>query len=67
MKEQRGLGFKQVFSSLIAGAVGVQSNADCQRDFAQGRLIHYIIGGLIFTAGFVGSIVLLVNWLMQSA
>lgn len=50
-----------IIKSVIAAAIGVQTNANRQRDFQQGSLKAYIIGGIIFTVIFVISLVLLVS------
>lgn len=55
------LSFFQVLGSVLAGALGVQSSKNRQRDFAQNSFVPFIVGGIIFTVLFVGSIVLLVN------
>jgi len=54
----------QVISSVIAGAVGVQSRTGRERDFAQSSVLPFIIGGLLFTALFVGGLALLVKLLL---
>lgn len=55
------LSFLQVVGSVLAGALGVQSSKNRERDFAQNSFMPFIVGGIIFTVLFVGSIVLLVN------
>ena len=47
----------QVAASVLAAAFGVQSDANRQRDFAQGSAKTYIIAGLIFTALFILAVV----------
>ncbi len=51
----------QVIKSVLAAAVGVQSDKNRQQDFEQGSLPTYIIAGLIFTALFVCGLVFLVS------
>lgn len=55
------LGFFQVVGSVLAGALGVQSSKNRQRDFAQNSVMPFIVGGIIFTVLFVGCILLLVK------
>ncbi|MFK7731914.1 MAG: DUF2970 domain-containing protein [Pseudomonadales bacterium] len=55
------LSFFQVLGSVLAGALGVQSSKNRERDFAQNSFMPFIVGGVIFTVLFVGSIVLLVK------
>lgn len=51
----------QVIGSVFAAAFGVQSDANRQRDFAQGSAATYIIAGLIFTILFIMAIVAVVK------
>jgi hypothetical protein len=66
-EKNRGTGLKAVLGSLLAGAIGVQSKDNWERDFSQGRFRDYVIGGIIFTALFVFSIIGMVNWLIASS
>lgn len=61
--EKASLG--QVVSSVLAGAIGVQSRANRERDFSQTSFLPFIIGGVIFTVAFVGGLVLLVSLLLN--
>lgn len=54
----------QVVGSVLAGALGVQSSKNRQRDFAQNSFMPFIVGGILFTVLFVGSIMLLVNFFL---
>jgi hypothetical protein len=51
----------QVIKSVLAAAIGVQSDKNRQNDFEQGSLSTYIIAGLIFTVVFVLALVFLVS------
>ncbi len=51
----------QVIKSVLAAAIGVQSDENRQKDFEQGSLRTYIIAGLIFTVLFVVGLVFLVS------
>ncbi len=65
--DHRPVSFWQVVGSVLAGALGVQSRKNRERDFSQRSFLPYIIGGLVFTVAFVGSLILLVNVLLASA
>jgi len=54
----------QVIRSILAAVIGVQSNANRQRDLKEGHLSVYLIGGLIFTVLFVSAIVFLVSTIL---
>lgn len=51
----------QVIKSVLAAAIGVQSNDNRQKDFEQGSLSSYIIAGVIFTVLFICGLVFLVS------
>ncbi|MDO9141808.1 MAG: DUF2970 domain-containing protein [Methylobacter sp.] len=51
----------QVIKSVLAAAIGVQSNENRQKDFEQGSLPRYIIAGLVFTVLFIFALVFLVS------
>lgn len=42
-----------VVKSILAAAIGVQSDKNRQRDFEQGSPLTFIIGGIIFTLLFI--------------
>ena len=51
----------QVFKSVLAAFMGVQSEANRKKAFEQGSLSTYIVAGLICTILFVIAIVSLVS------
>ena len=51
----------QVFKSVLAAFIGVQSEKNREKDFEQGSLSTYVIAGLIFTTLFVVAIIFLVS------
>jgi hypothetical protein len=60
-------GLWQVIQSVLAAFFGVQTEAARQRDFTRGRPMHYIVIGLIATALFVLTIVLVVKLVLRQA
>jgi hypothetical protein len=54
----------QVIKSVLAAAIGVQSDENRQKDFTQGSLSTYVIAGLIFTVLFVSGLVFLVSTIL---
>ncbi|MBZ4202107.1 MAG: DUF2970 domain-containing protein [Methylovulum sp.] len=56
--------FFQIFKSVIAAFIGVQSNKNREQDFKEGSLKYFIIAGILFTALFVMSIILLVSTIL---
>ena len=64
MPRPRGLPpltFWQMLSGTLAAAVGVQSQANRERDFSRGKASHFILMGIGFTAVFVVVMVMIVQ------
>ena len=55
---------KQVVQSVLAAAIGVQSNANRKRDFEQGSLSSYLIVGAIATVLFILALVTIVSFIV---
>lgn len=53
----------EVVKSVLSAAIGVQSDKNRQKDFAQGSLPVYLIVGFIFTVAFVSAIIALVRFI----
>ncbi len=51
----------QVIGSVGAAMFGVQSDKNRQRDFKKGKLWHYVVGGLLFTAIFIAILIAVVK------
>jgi len=51
----------EVFKSVLAAFIGVQSEENRKKDFEHGSLSTYVIAGFIFTALFVVAIIFLVS------
>lgn len=62
--QDKKVGLGQVIISTLAAALGVQSNKNRERDFSGGNLKVYIASGIIFTLVFIGSLILLVRYLL---
>jgi hypothetical protein len=65
--DQTPLTFMSVVLSTLAAAIGVQSKANKERDFKHGSAGPFIVAGLIFTALFVGTLVLVVRFVLSAA
>ena len=50
---RNGLRFRQMISTILFGALGVQSNKARERDFTEGKLSHFIYFGLGFMLLFI--------------
>lgn len=58
--------FGQVVLSTLAAAIGVQSSKNRERDFKGGSIKTYIAAGIIFTALFVLTLVLVVKTVLSN-
>lgn len=61
------VGFFQVISSVGAAMFGVQSDKNRQRDFAKGKLWHYIVGGLFFAVIFIAILISVVQYALSTS
>ena len=52
-RNNSGTGFINVMKSAMAAAIGVQSQANRERDFTQGKPIHFIVAGIVATLIFL--------------
>ena len=59
--ENKPLSVWQIATSTVAAAFGVQSKANKDRDFQAGNPVHFIIAGIVFTALFVITLIVVVN------
>ena len=52
--------------SILAAAIGVQSNKNRERDFEEGNPLAFIIGGFVFTALFIITIATIVGFVLST-
>ena len=62
----KGTGFWAVVQSVLAAGIGGQSRANKERDFKQGKPLHFIVGGLIGTLIFMLAVWMLVQYLLAT-
>ncbi len=60
-----GVGWWNVAKSTIAAACGIQSNANRERDFQQGKPLAFIIAGLVFVLVFILGMIGLVQLVLS--
>jgi len=58
---KKGPGVLKVMQSILAGALGVQSDKRREEDFSSHSPWPYIIAGILFTVGFVITLVVVVK------
>jgi len=56
-----------IVASVLAAAVGVQSNKNREKDFENQSIAPYIIGGLVFTVLFIATLVGVANMFLSKA
>ncbi len=56
-REATHLSFWQLLKSVFSAFLGVQSSANRERDFQQGKMSHFIWMGLLFGLVFVSTII----------
>ena len=66
-KSRQKLGFLDILKSTLAGALGVQSNKNRERDFNHGSIKVYAIAGVIFTVVFITTVVIVVKIVLRNA
>ncbi len=59
--------FGQLLLSTFSAFIGIQSNANRERDFKHGKISHFILIGLLFGLVFIFTIVGVVNIVLNLA
>lgn len=57
--------FWSTLQGVLAGFLGVQSEARRERDFREGRALHFIAVGVLMAAIFVIFVIFLVRWALS--
>jgi len=60
-------GLSTVVKSILAAAIGVQSNKNRKQDFEEGNPLAFIIGGFVFTLLFIATIATIVGFVLSRA
>lgn len=59
-------GLGSLIKSILAAAIGVQSDKNRHRDFEQGNPLAFIIGGFVFTFLFIATIATIVGLVLSN-
>lgn len=54
-----------LLKSTLSAAIGVQTNANREKDFKNGNIKTFVFSGIIFTVLFIGTVVTVVNFVLQ--
>ena len=60
-------GLRTVVKSILAAAIGVQTNKNREQDFEEGNPLAFIIGGFVFTLLFIATIASIVGFVLSRA
>ncbi len=63
---EKPLSFLQVVGSALSAAFGVQSSKNRERDFARGKLSHFIVVGIGLTVLFVVIVIVVVKVVLSN-
>ena len=63
--EKTHISFGQLLLSTLSAFIGVQSNANRERDFKYGKVSHFIAIGLLFGLVFIGTLVGIVKLVLN--
>lgn len=66
-KKSKKPGLGALIKSILAAAIGVQSDKNRHRDFEQGSPLAFIIGGFVFTFLFIATIATIVGFVLSNS
>jgi hypothetical protein len=61
------MNFISTLKSVAAAFLGVQSDKNRNRDFSEGKVSHFIIGGIIGVIIFIALLIFAVNLVLPSS
>jgi len=61
------LTFWEILGSTLAAAVGVQSAAKRERDFTRGKVLDFVVAGMLFSAVFVVGLIAFVDFVIAQS
>jgi hypothetical protein len=65
-KKSKKPGLGSLIKSILAAAIGVQSNKNRERDFQEGSPLAFIIGGFVFTFLFIAAVATVVGIVLSN-
>ena len=60
-------GIGSLIKSILAAAIGVQSNKNRERDFQEGSPLAFIIGGFVFALLFIATVATVVGLVLSNS
>lgn len=65
--DKKNNGLFTIVGSILAAAIGVQSNKNRERDFETKSIWPYVFGGIVFTVGFIVVLVTIVKFILANS
>lgn len=65
-EEPATLSLLSIVASTLAAAIGVQNSKNRKRDFKSGKMLPFIIAGVVFTLIFIGTVLTIVNVVLSN-
>lgn len=66
-EDQPTLSLMSIVASTLSAAIGVQNSKNRKRDFKSGKMLPFIIAGVIFTLVFIGTVFTVVQVVLKNA
>jgi hypothetical protein len=66
-EEKKKSSITAIILSILAAGIGVQSDKNRERDFANGNPLAFVIGGFIFTALFIITVAMVVGLVLSNS
>ena len=63
-EEEQKYSTGDLLKSTFSAAIGVQTNANREKDFKNGNIKTFVFAGIIFTVLFIGTLVTVINFVL---
>ena len=63
-EEEKKHSTADLLKSTLSAAIGVQSNANREKDFKHGNIKTFVFAGIVFTVIFIGTVITIVNMVL---
>jgi len=66
-QQQPKLSLLSVIGSAFSAAIGIQNSKNRERDFKSGKMLPFIVAGVVFTLLFIGTVFTVVQIVLKNA
>ncbi len=63
-EEEQKYSTGDLLKSTLSAAIGVQTNANREKDFKHGNIKTFVFAGIIFTMLFIGTLLTVINFVL---